>query len=392
MRFLFLSLLLIPFTSWAETCPQIRMKPGENPRLYQHLSVPKNCTAESVFTCPNGDIIRTQYASADRLQIGARCFVKGDPEYARLRPSGRETLTPTEQSRQQTNGSLGQATPANGGQETPRRRGANDLNAAEIANLKKKAIAAGVPEVIFDRALKNFLEMKRQGKTDRHCFMAADMTTPGGHGKLWQICALPVTKITEMPTNYGSGLGDNCKDHVYRNTSSECAIYFGNRPGYCLTAGGNYVTQNVTRQRGTERPFVELLGLDAGENDNAGPRGVGIHQTTFSNGRSYIGQTDRSRYSNGCITIPASGVTVDPLSLSAQSEEGAMALYVYPSKQDVLDMRNKGTAAYWHQGCAKQERRPAWIGADANDAPTQEEESQRELADWLNMKPTDARR
>lgn len=389
MRILTLSLLFLPFTAFAETCPKIQMKPGVNPRLYQNLAVPKNCTAESVFTCPGGELIRTEYASSERLHIGARCFRPNDPELARLRPRGRETLNPQSGAFNPRNGALGPATA--GSERTPRIYDQNQVQTQDAGELKRKALAAGVPDVVFERALKNYLEMKRQGKTERDCFLAADMTSPG-QGSLFEICARPEIRITKMPTHYGSGAGRNCESHVYKNTSEMCATYFGNRPNYCLTAGGNYITQNVTRQRGTERPFVELLGLDAGENDNADRRNIGIHATSFANGRDYIGRTDRAEYSNGCITVPTPAragtpptPTLDPVSLSAQSDQGGMALYVYPAKQDVLAMQTRGQAEYWHKDCAKQERRPAWIGESPSDGPSPEDESQRQLADWLNL-------
>lgn len=377
MRWWYLSLVCASSWARAETCPQVRMHPGVNPRAYQHLSVPQSCEAKTVFSCPGGELVLSDRADVDRRHVGARCFAPGDPELARLRPRGRETLTPP--AAVTANGSVGAATPGSGGREAPA--------AGETAALKRQALAAGVPEIIFERALANYLELRRQGKTARDCFMAADMTTPGYQGKLWQICLRPEMRVTAMPTHFGSGAGPGCRDHVYRNSSSECAIYFGNRPGYCLTAGGNYVTQEVTRQAGTARPFVELQGLDAGENDNARERRIGIHQTTFADGRDYLARADRARYSNGCITLPTTGATLDPVALSAQTDGGGMALYVYPAKQDVQDMRDKGRAAYWHAGCAGRERRPAWIGASAEDAPTPEEESQRELADWLNLRP-----
>lgn len=383
-------------SSLADTCPQYRMNPGQNPRAFRSLSVPTSCDVAKMFTCPNGVVITSSSTLGDRKTVGAQCYREGDPELARLRATGRETLTPARTAGETaTNGALGPATPGNGSDERPTRRPAADLGPDELRLLRQKSVAAGVPAVIFERALANYQRLKREGRTSRDCFMAADMTTGNYQGRLWQICFRPNVAIQEMPTHFGSGAGPNCKSHVYRNSSSECATYFGNRPGYCLTAGGNYVTASVTRDRGSRRPFVELKGLDTGENDNAGSRNVGIHQTTFHSGKSYLGQTDHSQYSNGCVTIPGSGDTVNPVDLSADGEAGGMALYVYPSKKDVQDYRDRkrtnGERPYWNAACASQVTRPGWIGADPADAPSEAEESNRQLAEWLRLTPSDAR-
>lgn len=369
---LVICLLVLSSPAWSEDCFKVRLSPGQFAQANENLRAPEHCDAEQIFYCPGGVVVTTSTKPMGGYKIvGGKCYRPGS---AALNAAtvGRRILTPKVAS-----GAIAGAdempTP---GQTRKNAVGQKPLfaNPQAEARTRTAVLAHGVPAVIFERALDNYRQRRAAGETSRPCFMAADMTTPD-QGVLWQICLQPKVSVLQMPTYYGTGLGPTCENHPYRNNYRSCARYFGNKKNFCLTAGGNYLTTNVTQSSGSQRPFVELKGFDTDENDNTAERSVGIHQTLLHDGKNYVGQIDRSRYSNGSLTLPVTGDRIDPVELSFAGRDGGMALYVYPSRQDILDFRTNGKAAYWNPTCAGQIGSPGWIGSKDQAAPTLEEAS-----------------
>lgn len=350
------SLVVFPLSVFAQECPKFKLKPGDvNVRAYLNVMIPAHCVPSESFECPGGKKAASSSINTDgkSLRLGMRCFHPDDKRIEKYINQRRE---------------LGITLETEEGKKTT-------IDEAQKAKteLRAGALANGVPGVIFERAYANYLEQMKQGKTSRGCFMAADLTTPE-KGRVWTLCLGKPVSISEVETYWGSGGGPGCLPHLFRNNQSSCAKFFGNKPGYCLSAGGNYITGEVERQGGMSREFVQLIGLDKNDNDNTEVRNVGIHQTSTDDGtKSYVGATDPINYSQGCLTIPFRGswpIQADMTEYSKRQPQGGMPLYVYPSKADIVEFRNTGKAPYWNEKCAKDIGKPAWLGVSEYFAPT----------------------
>lgn len=349
------SVVLFPLSVMSEECPKYKLKPGDiNVRAYLNVMIPASCLPSASFECPGGKKAVSSSMSIDgkSIKVAFRCFEPNDKRIDNY-IGARRDLDITVEVEEGKKTLVSEAESAKG-------------------NMRKAALANGVPAIIFDRAFANYLAQMKLGKTSRGCFMAADLTTPG-QGKVWTICnGSPVT-ISEVETFWGSGGGPGCDDHLFQNRSS-CAKFFGNKPKYCLSAGGNYITGEVERQGGVSRQFVQLLGLDKNDNDNTEIRNVGIHQTSTDDGtKTYVGTTDPKNYSQGCLTVPFRGswpIQADMTEFSVRQPQGGMTLYVYPSKSDIVEFRNTGKAPYWNETCAKEIGKPGWLGVTEYFAPT----------------------
>lgn len=232
------------------------------------------------------------------------------------------------------------------------------LSPTEKLKLAIVAKGAGVPSLVFDRALANWENTGKSGQTARDCFMAADLTSEKPQS--WMICAKPTMKVTAVPFAVGSGEHAGCSKHLFQN--SGCLKFFGNRPGYCLPSGGRYVTQSVYSARPNQDAFVELKGLDADQNDNAG-RGVGLQSM------SKDGKVNWNAKSQSGFAVPFTQGDLSLNDLNAKSK-GGLAIYVYPAREDIKLFRSAGSASYWSAQCGSKIGKPGWLGSKDTDAPS----------------------
>ncbi|MGE3684207.1 MAG: hypothetical protein AB7G93_20995 [Bdellovibrionales bacterium] len=122
------------------------------------------------------------------------------------------------------------------------------------------------------------------------------------------------------------------------------------------------MTQEVTQDNSSQRPFVELEGLDIGDNDNSRARRVGLHQDILHNGKPAKGSVNWFQHSQGCFTLPKDLPEFQMTDLSGDSEGGGVALYVYPSRSDVEKFYKTGQPEYWHASCRSEVSNPGWYG------------------------------
>lgn len=232
-----------------------------------------------------------------------------------------------------------------------------EMNGTDKLKLAFAAKAAGVPSLVFDRAIANYESLGKSGQTARDCFVAADVTSQKAQS--WMICSKPTIKVTAMPFEVGSGDRAGCNHHLFEN--SGCPRFFGNRPGYCLPSGGRYVTQQVYGARPNQDSFTELKGLDADQNDNAG-RSVGL-QPMPKDGKVTWNSKSQSAFA---MPFQKDDYALNDLNSKAK---GGLAVYVYPSREDVKKFRATGSAPYWNEQCATKIGKPGWLGSKDTDAP-----------------------
>lgn len=234
----------------------------------------------------------------------------------------------------------------------------------DFAALKTLAVNQGVPALIYDRALQNFRTQLSKGTTSRGCFIAMDMTS--APGKSWMLCFNPKPSVEAVNTDAGSGFGTPCKGAFHNRYA--CPRFFGNKNESCLSPGGNFLTGISDSAIQNGRIFTPMVGLDSGVNTNTQARNIGIHTLSDPSGNSLEGKIDPRVGSRGCFVWPH-GFSQYPLKdLSSVAPGGALAIYSYPSKEDLQKFMANGNPPYWNSLCRAQMDYAAWIDEADSEA------------------------
>lgn len=253
--------------------------------------------------------------------------------------------------------------------------------------LRKIALAAGVPALVYDRALANFRDMQIKKLTQRGCFLGSDLT--GSTGKTWMMCFNPKPHVELMETSMGGGEGKDCVGD-FKNRSG-CPRFWSNKPGSCLSTGGNLMTGKgrFYNSDGTGRYFIPLVGTDAGVNTNTFERQIGIHVAADTDGLSTKGKGDPRSLSRGNYVLPFETPLARMTDMSSDAAGGALALYSYPSKADLVEfMKPGGQPPYWDEACRKEVSYAAWIDASGNqNLTTILENSQKDFTHFMLTEP-----
>lgn len=240
------------------------------------------------------------------------------------------------------------------------------------AAVRAKARELGLPEAVLERGFANYKALFAAGKTQRACFMAGDLTT-SERAQIYTVCLEPSISVSRHESLFGLGYGAECNSSMFRNDQG-CAKFFGNRVNSCLSAGGAYLTGLATQTKSAKSPnpnriFVDLVGQEKGANDNAVKRRVGLNLAVNAKGEPIDKGAGRVAGSAGGFTLPSDlrEFSITDLS-SAAPGAGGMALYMYPSKDDlkqILDPKSSGDH-YWSATCKSKIIKPAWIDRDGS--------------------------
>jgi hypothetical protein len=262
-----------------------------------------------------------------------------------------------------------------------------------------------ISKVVLTRARALFLRQRKENKTKNVCYIAADMTRPhllnekdvtSGKAdpitgnRLYLICeSLGIFKALPVAHGGGIDLTKQDKDLNLKN-GMRCAKNFGNVMGSLFTMGGDYLTGDlensykgkVLQKDGSacdySRPFLDFTGEGETANADKDDRDIGAHPVILIGEGSYrctapgdprADKLGYAFYSNGlqnynggrtegCLGMPEDVATA----ILGIAKDHPMSIYVYPQKQDILDMASPGKKPYWNSDCLKTIGAPAYYG------------------------------
>lgn len=86
------------------------------------------------------------------------------------------------------------------------------------------------------------------------------------------------------------------------------------------------------------------------------------------------GKVEWDKKSQSIFALPARKDGVILEDMAAQRGKSGMALYIYPSREDIKRFRDTGSAEYWSEDCAGKIGKPGWLGdKNASDTPSPSE-------------------
>lgn len=274
----------------AQNCPAPQnLTVDSNPAVNRSLRMDKRCDVKKLFHCRGGTLVSTWSDNFDNTKVvGVECLNNDHPRAVRQRQMDASGLT------------------------------------APLADIKRKAAEARMPAYLLEKALENYKKLKAEGKTDKECFAVQDLTARGAPMN-WVVCMRPGLHVRLSDGSFENI--DQCREHAFQNT--DCRRFFGDRQGYCLPAGGSYVTAGGGKDpKGPTS--VGLAGQDAGEN---------------------------------------AGLKVR-FKVQHEDEREGMAVYVYPSRAEIETFVKNGKAPYWNESCQSVVRKAGWYGNGGSLGPS----------------------
>jgi len=245
-----------------------------------------------------------------------------------------------------------------------------------------------ITQVVLERARALYLQKVNEGAVKNPCYLAMDATRPNDlvDGKLGQrfyvICE---AERSFRAISAGHGGGRDLKGIVDFANGRRCAKNFSNAMDSRLTAGGAYVTGEVTtsfkgyysvgaKEDALVRPFVHFDG--EGDTGNARQRVIGGHPAVLlagvclrkdpdsphANDSGFVPFGKLVDYAGGRSDGCTSWSSSDARQIIPMLKDDPTTLYIYPESKDI-DAIARAVAAgrtpsrsglYWNAACLKE--------------------------------------
>lgn len=153
------------------------------------------------------------------------------------------------------------------------------------AQLSKKA---GIDLKVFELALKAHKKAYQEGLTKSNMLTVIDYSKPSTEKRFWVIDLNTHRVVFHTYVAHGSGSGDNL------------ARSFSNKPGSYQSSIGTFITGDT--YRGRHGISLNLIGLEAGINNNAYNRRIVIHSAHYVD-EKFIKRHGRLGRSWGCPAL-----------------------------------------------------------------------------------------
>ncbi|AYG62552.1 hypothetical protein [Rhizobium jaguaris] len=239
-----------------------------------------------------------------------------------------------------------------------------------------------IAPVVLERARALYLEKVAEGRVRNACYFAMDATRPNGTagGRFYMICE---ASQSFHVISAGHGGGRNLQGVVNFSNGRECAKNFGNAMDSNLTAGGEYLTNEIktsfkgyyrastNRDAVLTRSFVQFDGI--GETANARQRAIGGHaaalvsgicmqkkpESPYANREGYVPFGKLVTYAGGRSDGCTSWSPEDTVQVLSMVKDNPTTLYIYPEARDISAIARAvasgqspaKSGSYWNASC-----------------------------------------
>jgi hypothetical protein len=124
---------------------------------------------------------------------------------------------------------------------------------------------------LLDHALAAYHRLEDEGRVHTRLLTVIDYSLPSFERRLWVLDPSRMKVLFREFVAHGRGSTDN--------DNPEYAVRFGNQSSSLRSSIGTFLTGSI--YDGAHGPSLELIGLDAGVNDNALERRIVIHSAAY---------------------------------------------------------------------------------------------------------------